>query len=80
MATQVKQRFEIEYRDKVYTCDEIRVNNSTLYRVNFPQAPLHITRANARAGEQYWTAIPLDEKVKHVVQELGAIITTYLNR
>lgn len=72
--------FDIEYRDKTYRCDEIKFNNSILYRVNFPNAPLHLTQANARSGEVYWTSIPLDEKVKYIVQELGAIIHLQVNR
>lgn len=78
MATTVKQQFQIEYREKTYTCEEVHVNNSILYRVNFPGSPLHLTRASARSGETYWTSIPLDEKLKHVVSELGAIITSQL--
>lgn len=80
MSVQVKQQFQIEYREKKYTCDEIQVNNSTLYRVHFPNSPLHLTCANARSGEAFWTSVPLDEKVKHVVQELGAIISKQLNK
>lgn len=71
--------FDIEYREKTYTCDVIKISTSTLYRVNFPQSPLHLTKAKARNGDSYWTSIPLDEKVKHVVQELGTIITKHLN-
>ena len=72
--------FDIEYREKTYKCEEFVFNNNTLYRVNFPNSPLHLTQANARTGDTYWTSIPLDEKVKHIVQDLGAIITRHLNQ
>lgn len=79
-APHVQSSFDIEYREKTYRCDKISFNRSTLYRINFPNAPLHITQASARSGDLYWTSVPLDEKVKHIVQDLGAIISVHENR
>lgn len=79
-APTIERSFEIQFRDKTYRCDEISFNKSMLYKIHFPNAPLHITQAVAKSGETYWTSVPLDEKVKHIVQELGAIIVVIIER
>jgi hypothetical protein len=66
--------FTIEFRGKIYSCGRITKNNTLLYRVAFPESYLYLTKAVTPDGTTFWTSIPEDIKLKHVVKELGEII------
>lgn len=66
--------FQIEYNGHEYRCDPILRGSSTLYRIHFPKSQLYVVKATSAQGQSFWTSIPEDFKLKHLVQQLGAII------
>jgi hypothetical protein len=76
-ATPTEPAFTIRYRDKDYACEPISRNNSIFYRVKFHNSYLYLTQAISQNGSTFWTSIPADAKLKHVVHELGKVITNH---
>ena len=79
-ALQFDQPFTIDYRDHAYTCEGIKRNNSIFYRIKFHTSYLYLTRAISQNGSAFWTSIPQDPKLRHVVQELGEKIQNHLKK
>jgi hypothetical protein len=61
----------IEYRENRYTCNQIEYNGMTLYQIVFNKSYLYLTKAMGASGLPFWTSIPQDPKLVHVVIELG---------
>ena len=72
--------FEIEFREKRYDCNRIEKNGMLLYRVLFGQSGLYLSRGLGADGKLFWTSIPADPKLKHVVSELGEIIEKQIKK
>lgn len=69
--------FPIECNGKTYACEPIERNGNILYRVNFNTSYLYLTQANDSNGV-FWTSIPADSKLNHLVQQLGEKIENHL--
>jgi hypothetical protein len=65
------ESFFIELNEKQYECRPMETNGRMIYQIKFPSAPIYLTQAKARSGEIFWTAIPPDSKLNHVVPILG---------
>ncbi len=61
----------IEYRENRYTCNKIECNGMILYQIVFNKSYLYLTRAAGAGGQSFWTSIPQDPKLAHLVIELG---------
>ena len=73
-----QESFVIEFREKSYNCKPLTVNGRVLYQINFNSSYLYLTVASDFDGKPFWTSIPADNKLKHVVQVLGEQIKNYL--
>lgn len=69
--------FSIDYKGKVYAGQRIENRGSILYVIKFTNSLLCLTKARMANGGEFWTAVPADTKLNHVVQELGQKIDAY---
>lgn len=61
----------IEYRENRYTCNQIECKGMILYQIVFNKSYLYLTKATGTSGLPFWTSIPQDPKLAHLVIELG---------
>jgi len=66
--------FPVQYQGNDYPCRAFERPDGAVYRIDFGKTSLFLTRARSRDGMPFWTAIPEDTKINHIVQELGALI------
>ena len=76
--TPTQETFSIEFNGKSYSCRPIEKNGRVLYQINFNTSYLYLTQANDFNGKPFWTSIPADRKLSHVVQVLGEQIKNHL--
>ena len=67
----VTDQFEVNWKEKQYTCKRMRMGESLIFAVEFTQRPLFLSKGNDVNHESFWVSIPLDTKLTHVVFELG---------
>lgn len=64
----------IEFREKTYPCNRIERNGQVLYQIVFGLSHLYLTKAKGMDNILFWTSIPEDPKLLHIVRELGQLI------
>jgi hypothetical protein len=74
----VGDSFWIEHRNESYPCRAIRANGRILFEVKFHKSKLYITKTINQHGIPFWTAIPQDLKLRHLVAELGRQLEDHL--
>ena len=70
--------FVIDYNEKKYTCRAIQINGRVVYQLNFNGSYLYLTKSINQHGIPFWTAIPQDLKLRHIVAELGKQLEDHL--
>jgi hypothetical protein len=73
----ISKTFLIEFRENSYDCDLIERGAMELYRIRFNQSHLYVTKAVGASGKPFWTSIPADPKLNHIVMELGQKIENH---
>jgi len=63
--------FLIEHNGKEYSCTPMEVNRRMLFKINFGNAYLVLTKGVSARGEEFWACIPEDLKLKQLVQQIG---------
>jgi len=63
--------FFIEYNEKQYECVPIEKNGRMIYQIKFPSSYIYLTEAKAINGENFWTSLPPDSKLNHIIPVLG---------
>lgn len=76
----VGERFFVLWNDKEYSCQAIKANERMLYEIKFTERRLYITKTINQHGISFWTAIPQDVKLTHLVNDLGKQIENRLIR
>ena len=71
------EKFPIEFNGKTYECKPIEQGGSILYQIKFTNSYLYLTVATDRNGHSFWTSIPADSKLSHVVKELSEKIENH---
>ena len=66
--------FPVEFQGKVYNVTAFDLPGRSVYRIDFEKTCLFLTKFEAATGGRYWTAVPEDTKINHIVQQLGTII------
>lgn len=61
----------IEFREKTYPCHRLERNGQVIYQLVFGKSHLYMTKAEAADKMPFWTSIPEDPKLLHLVRELG---------
>ena len=61
----------IEFREKTYPCNRLERNGQVLYQIVFGKSHLYLTKATGMNQVPFWTSIPEDSKLFHIVLELG---------
>lgn len=74
----VGDSFWIEYKNESYPCRAIRVNGRILFEIKFRNSKLFVTKTINQHGIPFWTAIPQDLKLRHLVAELGHQLEDHL--
>ena len=74
----VGDSFWIEHKDESYPCRAIRANGRILFEIKFHLSKLYITKTINQHGVPFWTAIPQDLKLRHLVAELGRQLEDHL--
>jgi hypothetical protein len=69
--------FSLEYKGNSYPCLAFDKPGGALYRIDFGKSCLFLTRAKAPNGTVFWTSIPEDTKINHIVQALGVLIENH---
>ncbi|SRR6266487_2618247 len=73
------ESFFIEFKGKKYNCRAIKVNGRVLYQINFNGGSyLYLTKSINQHGIVFWTSIPQDLKLRHIVSVLGDQIENHL--
>ena|SRR5205814_7976773 len=70
--------FWIEHKGENYPCRAIKVNSRILYEIKFRKSQVYITKTINQHGIPFWTAIPQDLKLRHLVAELGRQLEDHL--
>jgi hypothetical protein len=70
-AIPITKTCQIEYRENRYACNQIQHKGMILYQIVFNKSYLYLTKAMGASGLPFWTSIPQDPKLDHVVIELG---------
>jgi hypothetical protein len=65
------ESFFIVFNEKQYECMSMEKNGRMIYQIKFPGSCIYLTQAKTRDGEKFWTAIPPDSKLNHIVPILG---------
>ena len=78
VAEALGEGFFIEFKSKQYYCRAYQANGRVLYQVNFNGSCLYITKTINQHGIPFWTAIPQDLKLRHIVAELGKQLEDHL--
>jgi len=71
--------FTIHFNDKGYECKPIDQNDRMVYRINFNGSYLYLTQAMSRDRHMFWTSIPKDDKLHHIVPLLGSEIEKHFS-
>ena len=74
----VGEPFFIQWKDKEYSCSAFKANGRILYRINFMGSYLCITKTINQHGIPFWTSIPQDLKLRHIVIQLGKQLEDHL--
>ena len=61
----------IEFREKTYLCNRLYRNGQVIYQLVFGKSHLYMTKAERIDKMPFWTSIPEDPKLLHIVRELG---------
>jgi hypothetical protein len=64
------ESFFIELNDKEYTCTPLEKNGHIIYQIKFPGSSIYLTEAQDINGAKFWTLIPPDPKLNHIVSIL----------
>lgn len=70
--------FSIKLGQKQYNCLAFEVNKRVLYRIEFNGSYLYVTKTINQHGIPFWTSIPQNLKLRHIVGELGHELETHL--
>jgi hypothetical protein len=73
-------RFIMEFKGEKCWCQAIRANGRILYQIKFDRSFLYITKTINQHGIPFWTAIPQDLKLRHMVTEIGNQLEDHLIR
>ena len=73
----LKEKFPIEFNGKTYECRPMEKGGSMLYQIKFTNSYLYLTVATDRNGHSFWTSIPADSKLSHVVKKLSEKIENH---
>ena len=65
------ESFFIEYNEKQYECVRIEKNGRMIYQIKFPNSSIYLTVAKAINGEKFWTSLPPDSKLNHIIPVLA---------
>jgi len=76
----IGESFFIEFKGEKYFCQAIAANKRILYQIRFNHSILYVTKTINQHGIPFWTAIPQDLKLRHVVADLGKQIEDHLIR
>jgi len=63
--------FTVVWKEKQYPCSSMQLNGLTVFVVGFTQRPLYLAKGTDTSGQPFWTSIPPDRKLSHVIKELG---------
>ena len=64
--------FTVVWKAKEYPCASKEVKGVTVYVVGFTQRPLYLVKGtDTDTGQPFWTSMPPDRKLSHVIKELG---------
>jgi hypothetical protein len=63
--------FVIVFRQRPISCLPITARNRMIYRIDWPDAPMYLTKSRSQHGQIFWTAIPEDLKRQRLIRELG---------
>ena len=74
----VGDSFWIDHKNESYPCRAIRTNGRILFEIKFHNSKLYITKTINQHGVPFWTAIPQDLKLRHLVAELGHQLEDHL--
>ena len=77
--TPTQDTFHIIFKDKPYPCKRVEKPQAVFYAVKFDTRILLLTKFISN-NEFFWTAIPADEKLNHIVKELGTQIDNHLKK
>jgi hypothetical protein len=73
----VNEVFSLTFKEGNYPCKRMEKNGSIFYVVKFNSSYLYLTKAFAQEGVAFWTSVPADTKLNHIVLELGKQIDNY---
>jgi len=71
--------FFIVVNNREYSCLPIRANDRILYKINFNNSVLYVTKALNQHRIPFWTSIPQDPTLRPIVSELGRKIDKHFN-
>jgi hypothetical protein len=73
----LENKFQINYRDRPVTIEEVSLGGQTLYRATFAdKPPLFIARAKNADSVFFWTSVP--EGRQQLAEEIGKLIEKYI--
>jgi len=70
--------FFVELNNKQYKCLAIKANDRMLYKVDFNNSCLYVTKAINQHGIPFWTVVPQDAKLRAIAYELGRQIEKHI--
>lgn len=65
------ESFFIEFNETHYECVPMEKNGRIIYQIKFPGSTIYLTQAKDRNGKQFWTSVPQDSKLSHIVVIIG---------
>ena len=68
-------RFEIDHKDKIARIEKLSVAGQTIFRVEYDETAIFITRATNATGARFWTSVP--EGRRKFAEEIGSLIEKY---
>ena len=73
---QKNDSFYISYNNEPVYVESLSIGTQVLYRVNFHNKPLLLSRAKDANGAYFWTSIP--EGKQKLAEQIGPLIETYI--
>ena len=65
------ESFFIKFNETHYECVPMEKNGRIIYQIKFPGSTIYLTQAKSLNGKQFWTAVPQDSKLSHIVAIMG---------
>src|SRR5665213_1361685 len=75
--TSSTKNFQIEYKGSHYTCNLIENRGRITYQIIFKESHLYLTKAVKAGGILFWTSMPENPDLIHVVHDFGRQIDLY---